>query len=227
MRLLTVPGVFRPRSDSRMLAAHVAGRARPGTTFLDPFTGSGILAIAAAEAGAAATAVDISRRAVGCAWLNARLNRVRVRALRGDLFSPVAGERFDLIAANPPYVPSVGDDPARGAARAWDAGSDGRALIDPLCRTVADHLAPGGRLLLTHSSICGSNETTALLSDGGLEVEVVERVRGPLGPLMAERAELLARRDLLGLKADEEEVLIFEARAPQGSATPTRVPLSA
>lgn len=48
MRLITVPGAFRPRSDSRLLAAQVADRARPRASFLDPFTGSGILAIAAA-----------------------------------------------------------------------------------------------------------------------------------------------------------------------------------
>ena len=227
MKLLTVPGVFRPRSDSRMLAAQVVERARPGISFLDPFTGSGILAIAAAEAGASATAVDISRRAVACASLNARLNRVRVRALRGDLFSPVAGERFDLIAANPPYIPSVDDDPARGAARAWDAGVDGRALIDRLCRSAAGHLTPGGRLLLTHSSVCGPDETSTLLARAGLEVEVLERVRGPLGPLMEARTEMLARRGLLAPRSGEEEVLIFEARAPQGSASRTRVPLSA
>ena len=227
MRLLTVPGVFRPRSDSRMLAARVAERAQPGISFLDPFTGSGILAIAAAEAGAAATAIDISRRAVACTWLNARLNGTRVRALRGDLLSPVAGERFDLIAANPPYVPALGGAQAHGAARAWDAGVDGRALIDRLCLTGAQHLAPGGRLLLAHSSVCDPEATVAMLSSSGLEVAVLERERGPLGPLMAERAALLERRSLLDPGVCDEEVLIFEGRAPQGSARRTRVPASA
>jgi release factor glutamine methyltransferase len=227
MRLVTVPGVFRPRSDSRLLAARVAERAGPGISFLDPFTGSGILAIAAAGAGASATAIDISRRAVACAALNARLNGVEVRALRGDLFAPVAGERFDLIAANPPYVPAPGDEPARGAARAWDAGADGRALLDRFCAEVPARLAPGGRLLLTHSSVCGTDETLAMLTRSGLEVEVIERDRGPLGPLMAARAELLERRGLLEPGAREEEVLVFEGRLAADSEAAPRVPSAA
>lgn len=224
MRLVTVPGVFRPRSDSRLLAARVAERANPGESFLDPFTGSGILPIAAAGAGARATAVDVSRRAVACTALNARLNGVRVRALRGDMFAPVAGERFDLIAANPPYVPAADETPARGAARAWDAGADGRQLLDRFCAEAAGFLAPGGRLLLIHSSICGAETTESLLADAGLEVDVIDRERGPLGPLMAERAEVLERRGLLAPGTREEEVLVFEARQPQGSPASVRVP---
>ena len=223
MRLLTVPGVFRPRSDSELLAAHVADRTRPRDSFLDPFTGSGILAIAAAGAGAAATAVDVSRRAVACAAVNARLNGTRIRALRGDMFSPIDDERFDLIAANPPYLPSASGKRPRGAARAWDAGSDGRELIDRLCRDVADHLVPGGRLLLTHSSVCDAGATEAMLAAAGLRVEVLVRDRGPLGPLLADRAAMLEQRGLLAPGEREEEVLIFEAELPQGSAAPTRV----
>ncbi len=153
MRLLTAPGVFAPRSDSWLLAEHARRRVRAGATVLDPFTGSGVLAIAAAAGGAGeVTAIDISRRAVACAWLNARLNGVAVQARRGDMFSPVAGRRFDLIVANPPYLPTIDERDPSGAARAWDAGRDGRALLDRLCDRAAEHLEPGGELLLVHSS---------------------------------------------------------------------------
>src|SRR5436189_72295 len=77
----------------------------PGARVLDVCTGSGVLAITAARRGAHATAVDISRRAVLCAALNARLNGVSVRAVRGDLLAAVGDERFDAIVSNPPYLP--------------------------------------------------------------------------------------------------------------------------
>src|SRR3954447_22936885 len=97
MRIVTLPGVFRPRPDSWMLARHLCAQIRPGASVLDLCTGSGAIAVAAARHGGAAnvTAIDVSRRSVATVRINARLNGVRVRALRGDLFAPVAGERFD------------------------------------------------------------------------------------------------------------------------------------
>ena len=208
MRLLTLPGVFPPHSDSWMLASAVADRARPGATMLDPFTGSGVLALAAAGEGAAATAVDISRRAVACARLNARLNGVRIDVLRASDLRALGGRRFDLIAANPPYLPSP-DRAAGGRARAWEAGPDGRRFIDRLCREAPDRLAPGGRLLMIHSSVCGEEQTLRALERGGLEAAVVERVRGPIGPLMAAGLEDLQANGNAGVQ-DREELLIFE-----------------
>ncbi len=217
MRLFTVPGVFRPRSDSVMLAELVGKRARPRSAALDPFTGSGILAIAAARAGARTTAVDVSRRAIACTAINARWNGVRVRALRGDMFARVGAQRFDLIVANPPYLPGAVDGPARGAARAWEGGRDGRQLIDRLCAEAPAHLSPFGELLLVHSSICGEAETVARLTAGGLAVEVLERRRGPLGPLMSARAGELEAHGLIAPGEREEELLVFSARAAGSS----------
>jgi release factor glutamine methyltransferase len=213
MRLFTVPGVFRPRSDSVMLAELVGTRDRSGQTALDPFTGSGILAIAAARAGARTTAIDVSRRAVVCAAINARLKGVRMRALRGDVFAPVAGERFDLIVANPPYLPGEVDGPVRGAARAWEGGPDGRRLIDRFLADVPRHLAPGGELLMIHSSVCGEQATLERLRAAGLDPSVIERRRGPIGPLLEPRIPELEARGVLEPDQREEELLVFSARA--------------
>jgi release factor glutamine methyltransferase len=186
----------------------------PGARVLDVCTGSGLLAITAALGGAQATAIDVSRRAVLCATLNARLNGVRVRGLRGDLLAPVRGERFDAIVANPPYLP--GDDdrpPTRGPARAWDAGRHGRALLDALCAQAPDHLAPGGVLLVVHSSLCGTERTLAALRDRGLRAEVAVRHHGPLGPLLRARAPALEARGLLAPGQRDEEVVIVRGAA--------------
>lgn len=218
MRIITLPGVFQPRGDARLLAAAMRRRGLAlGARVLDVFTGSGALAVAAAREGAReVTAVDVSRRAVVSAWINARRNGVRVRVRRGDLFAPVAGERFELILANPPYVPGADDAlPRAGAARAWEGGGDGRALLDRLCAEMPAYLARGGTLLLMQSSVCGEQETLDRLYAAGLDPERVAVERGPLGPLMRSRVELLEARGLLAPGEREEELLVIAARAPR------------
>jgi release factor glutamine methyltransferase len=215
MRVATLPGVFRPRPDTWMLAAHLRAQLRPGASVLDVCTGSGALAIAAAQAGAGAvTAIDVSRRSVLTVRINARLNGVRVRALRGDLFGPVAGERFDAIVSNPPYLPAEDDElPRRGQRRAWDAGTDGRVLLDRICAQAPAHLNPGGFVLLVHSSVCGLEPTVQRLEGAGLTVEVLERRRGALGPLVSARAPLLEARGILAPGEREEDMLVVKAAA--------------
>jgi release factor glutamine methyltransferase len=212
MRVVTLPGVFRPRSDSWMLARHLCAQIRPGARVLDLCTGSGAIAVAAACAGAReVTAVDVSRRAVLTARFNARLNGTRVRALRGRLFAPVAGERFDAIVSNPPYLPGDDELPTRGPQRAWDAGHDGRAILDRICAEAPAHLAPGGILLIVHSSLSDTEATLTALSARGLRTDIVARHRGALGPLLRARAPLLEARGLLAAGEREEDVVVVRA----------------
>jgi release factor glutamine methyltransferase len=215
MRLVTLPGVFRPPSDSWLLVDAIReNELARNASVLDVFTGSGVLAVSAALAGARdVTAVDVSRRAVLTVRLNALLNRVRVRVLRGDVFAPVAGERFDLIVANPPYVPGDSDElPAHGPSRAWEAGRDGRALLDRFCPAVPDHLNPGGRVLIVQSSLSGEAETLEALAGAGLSAEVLVRRRGDLGPIVSARAERLEARGVLAPGEREEDLLVIEGR---------------
>jgi release factor glutamine methyltransferase len=206
MRLVTLPGVFRPISDTWLLADALERELRPGARVLDLCSGSGALAIRAALRGAEAVAVDVSRRAVLTIRLNAALNGVRVDARRGDLFGAVAGERFDAIVSNPPYVPAASDDlPAHGPARAWDAGRDGRVLLDRICAGAAEHLNLGGVILLVHSSLLGYEPTAEALA--GLEVDIAASEHGPLGPLMRAR-----RTAGLIPPVDEEDVLVVRGR---------------
>jgi release factor glutamine methyltransferase len=213
MDLMTLPGVFRPISDSQMLADAVGEeRVPPGGTSLDLCTGSGIVAVASSLAGFRASAVDVSRRALVTTWLNARCNGGRVQVRRGHLFDPVGPQRFDLITGNPPYVPAPTDElPTRGASRAWVAGRDGRALIDEICDRAVDRLTPGGAILLVHSSLCDDDATVERLRRAGLDgAAVVRGHRGPLGPLMREQQEL----GTIPADIDQEEVVIIRAQAP-------------
>lgn len=204
MRIITLPGVFTPRSDTWLLA-DVMRRAQPprDADVLELGTGSGAIGVAAAQSGArSVTVVDVSRRALVTAAINARLNGVRVIPRRGDLFGPVAGEQFDLVVSNPPYLPSD-EIPKRGAARAWEGGgTDGRGLLERICSDVAGHLRPGGTVLLVHSSVNDVSRTLGALERAGLKADVLAREAGPTGPLLSAK--------LPGL--DEEEIYVVGGR---------------
>jgi release factor glutamine methyltransferase len=211
MRIFTPPGVFQPRSDTWMLADAVRTvTLDPRAKVLDVCSGSGAVAIAAAKRGVrSATTVDLHRVSAWTARLNARLNGVRVRALHGDLFEPVAGERFDLITANPPYVPAPPGLAAEKGDRAWNAGRDGRAVIDRLIDQLPEHLAADGRVLLVQSSGTGTSATLDRLRAVGLTPTIVQRRRGPLGPILRGRVDYLISEGLIRGPRLEEDILVI------------------
>lgn len=211
--LLVAPGVYAPQSDTFLLAdALEREQLKPHAEVLDVGTGTGALALAAARRGARVTAVDSSWRAVAATRLNAALRRQRVRVLRGDLLDPAAGRRFDLIVCNPPYVPAPRPrPPRRGAAVAWDAGHDGRAVLDRICDGAAGLLHPAGALLLVHSALSGVQATLDRLHDAGLHADVVERRFVPFGPVLRSRADWLERQGLIAPGEEKEELVIIRA----------------
>ncbi|HEX7307244.1 HemK2/MTQ2 family protein methyltransferase, partial [Lentzea sp.] len=199
VRLLRAPGVYAPQDDTDLLVEAMHAAAIPaGARVLDIGTGTGALAIAAIRAGAAeVTGVDVSRRAVWTARVNAALQRLPLRVKLGNALEVVADERFDLVLANPPYVPAASACVATGPARAWDAGLDGRQLLDPLCARMHDLLAPGGVLLMVHSALCGADTTVRQLRDCGLKASVVHRRWIPFGPVMHGRIDHLESNGLI------------------------------
>ena len=220
MRLIRIPGVYGPGRDSELLAAAIAREVEPEDRVLDVFTGSGVQAVTAARAGAKeVVAVDVSPRAALAARLNARLNGVGVRVLRGDMLEPVTGERFDLVVANPPFVPSVGRELPRGPALAWEGGTDGRRLLDPTIRGLRSVLGAGDRVLIVHSALCDVGRTIAMLGAVGIEAGVVERECAPLGPITAPRAAELERRGLLAPGERTEETVVVRGVAGPLAAT--------
>lgn len=222
MYALLLPGVYAPQDDTALLAEALADEPRtPGAQVLDVGTGSGALALAAARRGAEVTAVDISRRAVWTARLNARLYRLPVRIHYGNLFDPVRGRSFDVILANPPYVPAPDTRRGpRGRRRAWDAGQDGRLVLDRICRDSPPLLRPGGVLLVVHSALSGPGRTLDLLRAAGLKASVVRRRWIGFGPVLWSRRDWLRERGLLpaseeGDGTDEkEELVVIRAERP-------------
>ncbi|MFF1595080.1 methyltransferase, partial [Streptomyces sp. NPDC058286] len=120
---------------------------------------------------------------------------------------------YDIVVSNPPYVPSPSSRlPRCGRARAWDAGPDGRALLDRICDTAPGRLKPGGVLLLVQSALSGTEATLERLTGEGLHAEVVDRARISFGPVLRSRAPWLRRRGLMGEENREEVVVIRAAR---------------
>ncbi|GAA4883315.1 HemK2/MTQ2 family protein methyltransferase [Kitasatospora terrestris] len=207
--LLKPPGVYPAQGDTSLLVEALRReRPAPGSSLLDLGTGTGAVALAAAELGAAVTAVDLSRLALATAWLNARLRHLRLKVRHGDLTSPVAGDRFDYIVSNPPYVPSeLTGPPRRGIARAWDAGPTGRLLLDRICRQAPRLLTPGGVLLIVQSSLANPDATLDALHRAGLRAGLVAARRQRFGPVMSERADWFEERGLIA-PGEREETLV-------------------
>ncbi|WP_367128095.1 HemK2/MTQ2 family protein methyltransferase [Saccharothrix sp. HUAS TT1] len=214
MWLLRPPGVYRPQEDTWLMAEALTHAGMPrGGRVLDVCTGTGALAVAAGLAGAReVTAVDLSRRALVAARVNARLRGLSVRVRQGDFGDLVGQDRFDVVTANPPYVPSVAV-PDRGPARAWDAGPDGRCVLDRLCAVLPLLLADKGMGLIVHSSLCDPDVTLRQLRGGGLKASVVARRTVAFGPVMSGRADWLARRGFIERGQRHEELVVVRADA--------------
>ncbi|MFI5998101.1 HemK2/MTQ2 family protein methyltransferase [Streptomyces sp. NPDC051362] len=213
--LLALPGVYRPQADTGLLADEL-GRERLGaaTEVLEIGTGTGALALSAAASGARVTAVDVSRRAVFSARLNALRHGLRLQVLHGDFVACTRDRQFDVVLANPPYVPSPSPTlPSSGSARAWDAGPDGRAVIDRICENAPKLLRAGGVLLMVHSAMCGPERTLKRLTQAGLPAQVTVKVSVPWGPVLHSRRAWLQKQGFSEAGEAHEGLVVIRAQA--------------
>lgn len=212
-------GVYRPQHDSALLidTLRAAGRAA-GSRVADLCSGSGVVALAAAAQGAASVAAfELSPRAVSCARLNAASAGLDVRVHHGSWSRAVEFEPFDVVTCNPPYVPFVedaDDEPipvGAGPDTAWNAGLDGRQVLDPLCHHAPEMLADGGTIFVVHSEFAGVDPTVGGLRAGGLQAEVVAERWIPFGPVLTARARWMERVGLLERGRREERLVVVRA----------------
>jgi len=197
--LRVTPAVLIPRPETELLVdealAHLPRVEKRGV--LDLGTGSGAIALAVKRARpeAVVTGADVSTAALAVARANAERLGLDVRFVESDWFERLAGERFDLIVCNPPYVAS--GDRAFADLRfeprlALDGGADGLEALRAVLAGAREHLNEGGLLLVEH----GHDQREALVG-----------LAEPLG-----WALVAAHRDL----ADHARVLVLAAGRADG-----------
>lgn len=159
LKLTVTPAVLVPRSETELLVELALERLprTSGVCAVDLGTGSGAVAIAlkATRPAARVAGVDLSQEALEVARGNAKRLGLDVDFRYGSWFEPIAGERYDLIVANPPYV-ALGDphlargDLPKEPRLALVAGHDGLIALRAIARGAPQHLRQGGWLLLEH-----------------------------------------------------------------------------
>lgn len=167
------PAVLIPRPETELLV-ELSLQRRPFRV-LDLGTGCGAVALAIKHAlpQARVIAVEASAAALAVARRNAERFSLDVDFRHGEWFAPLAGERFDLVAANPPYVAEGDPHLAQGDLRfepraALVSGADGLDAIREIAREATAFLAPGGWLLLEHG-LGQDRAVRDLLRAGGFE----------------------------------------------------------
>ncbi|WP_020655216.1 peptide chain release factor N(5)-glutamine methyltransferase [Massilia niastensis] len=151
------PAVLIPRPDTELIVELALERLAPQGRLLDMGTGSGAIAVAVAHTrpDASVTALDVSEDALAIARANAAANGARVDFLRSDWYGALAGERFGVIASNPPYIAAGDRHLAEGDLRFEPAGAltdhaDGLSALRIIIDGAPAWLEPGGWLLLEH-----------------------------------------------------------------------------
>jgi release factor glutamine methyltransferase len=214
--------VYQPQDDSRLLVESMQRSGLiPDRRVLDLCTGSGFVAIAAAEMGCAAvTACDICSHAVRCSRANVAIAGVDVDVREGSWMEALDLGPFDVVVSNPPYVPTPADGdaqvlpPSAGPSWAFNAGPDGRLVLDPLCASVSKLLCDGGSLLLVQSAFAGTQRSLDTLRSTGMDAEVVASRWIPFGPVLSARAAWLEDSGLLARGCRDEELVVIRADKP-------------
>ena len=182
--LAVTPDTLIPRPETELLVEQALARleAAAPARVADLGTGSGAIALAIASERPVAqvVATDRSEAALAVARGNAVANGLegRVEFRAGDWFAPLAGERFDLVASNPPYIAEGDPHLAEGDLRheppaALASGADGLEAIRRIVAAAPGHLRPGGWLLLEHGFDQGPAVRALLVAAGFGEVATV------------------------------------------------------
>ena len=183
--------VLIPRPDTELLVELALERLPVKGRVLDMGTGSGAIAVAISHTrpDAVVSAIDVSNAALEVASTNAAANQAPVRFLQSDWYGALAGEVFELIVSNPPYIADGDAHLAQGDLRFEPADAltdhaDGLSALRQIAAGAPRHLAPQGWLLMEHGYDQAAQVRELLVAHGYSEVQSwrdlagIERVTG-------------------------------------------------
>ena len=183
--------VLIPRPDTEILveeALKSAGATKKDISVLDLCCGSGAIGLTVAGnlPGAKVTLSDISPDALDVAMINAERFGLtgKVRFIESDLFDELAGERFDMILSNPPYISSDEMTALSPEITQWEphsalyGGSDGLSFYRSILSEAKGYLAEGGEMLLEIGESQGSEVRAIAEANGFADVRVVKDLAG-------------------------------------------------
>lgn len=181
LRFKVYSNVLIPRQDTETLVEQVLKIVKPGMKVLDLCTGSGCVLISVLKNAPELTGMgsDISKTALLVAKENAKLHEVDAEWVRSDLFDNIT-ETFDVIMANPPYIPTgeilslmpeVRDFEPENAL---DGGADGLDFYRKIAGQVKDYLNPGGYVYMEIGYDQGEAVSELMRNAGFTEVEVIK-----------------------------------------------------
>jgi release factor glutamine methyltransferase len=186
--LEVTPDVLVPRPETELVVELALTHLRRDqqARVLDLAAGSGAIALALARElpRAAVVGTDISAAAVAVARRNAqRLGLANVSFRTGSWFDPVAAERFDLVASNPPYIAETDERVEPGVRRfephnALFAGTDGLEALRVITGAAGRHLSPGGWLVVEHGDRQGLAVRELLSAAGFADVATRQYLAG-------------------------------------------------
>jgi release factor glutamine methyltransferase len=167
LRFEVTPAVLIPRPETELLVELAIDRLPRQGRVLDMGTGSGAIAVAIANSrrDAAVSAIDLSDAALAVARRNAAHHAVQVQLLRSDWYAALAGQGFEMIVANPPYIVDGDHHLSEGDLRfepidALTDHADGLSALRHIISGATAFLEPSGWLLLEH----GYDQATAVRS---------------------------------------------------------------
>lgn len=181
LRFKVNSNVLIPRQDTETLVEQVLKIVKPGMKVLDLCTGSGCVLISVLKNAPELTGMgsDISKTALLVAKENAKLHEVDAEWVRSDLFDNIT-ETFDVIMANPPYIPTGEILPLMPEVRdfepenALDGGADGLDFYRKIAGQVKDYLNPGGYVYMEIGYDQGEAVSELMRNAGFTEVEVIK-----------------------------------------------------